>query len=228
MLGVPIEILTVRGALTIFHPAVLIAAAALALGVLGLLLTDLTPSEASVSETQPEVIVKPNTQRLDGSVLQADAHDVFAAASKDVAAVQPSHTDAPEWAADNIPAEWEQILVAAFTEGDPPLRESNRRLMAIVMQRAVGVPRVQQECLAHLVHGLPDDDLESFRSLALSPTIPVELRRAFVQELLSSRPPELSSALIAALSNNGEVLAPANVAGDLANLWPEGDAPESR
>ena len=78
------------------------------------------------------------------------------------------------------------------------------------------------------MHGLPDDDLESFRSLALSPTIPVELRRAFVQELLSSRPPELSSALIAALSNNGEVLAPANVAGDLANLWPEGDAPESR
>ena len=130
--------------------------------------------------------------------------------------------------ADNIPAEWEQILVAAFTEGDPPLKESNRRLMAIVMQRAVGVPRVQQECLAHLVHGLPDDDLESFRSLALSPAIPVELRRAFVQVLLGSRPPELSSALIATLSSNSEALVPANAAGDLANLWPESEAPQSR
>lgn len=217
-----------RGALTIFHPAVLIAAAALTLGVLGLLLTDLTPSEVSVSETKSEVIVKPNTQRLNASVLRAETNEVFAAEVKDVAAVQPFHMDAPEWVADNIPAEWEQILVAAFTEGDPPLKESNRRLMAIVMQRAVGVPRVQQECLAHLVHGLPDDDLESFRSLALSPAIPVELRRAFVQELLGSRPPELSSALIATLSSNSEALVPANAAGDLANLWPESEAPQSR
>lgn len=217
-----------RGALTIFHPAVLIAAAALALGVLGLLLTDLTPSEVSVSGTKPEVIVKPKTQRLNGSVLRAETNEVFAAEVKDVVAVQPSHTDAPEWAADNIPAEWEQILVAAFTEGDPPLKESNRRLMAIVMQRAVGAPRVQQECLAHLVHGLPDDDLESFRSLALSPAIPVELRRAFVQELLSSRPPELSSALIATLSSNSEALVPANAVGDLANLWPESETMKNR
>lgn len=217
-----------RGALTIFHPAVLIAAAALALGILGLLLTDLTPSEDSVSETKPEVTVKPNTQRLNGSVLRAETNEVFAAEVKDVVAVQPSHTDAPEWAADSIPAEWEQILVAAFTEGDPPLKESNRRLMAIVMQRAAGVPRVQQECLAHLVHGLPDDDLESFRSLALSPAIPVELRRAFVQELLSSRPPELSSALITVLSNNSEVLLPKNAAGGSTNFWPESEVSESR
>ena len=217
-----------REALTIFRPAVLLAAAALALGVLGLLLTDLTQSEASVSETQQEAIIKSNTQRLNGSVLRAETNEVFAAEVKDVAAVQPSLTDAPEWAADNIPAEWEQILVAAFTEGDPPLEESNRRLMAIVMQRAVGVPRVQQECLAHLVHGLPDDDLESFRSLALSPAIPIELRRAFVQELLSSRPPGLSRSLIASLSNNSEVLLPANAAGGSSNFWPESEASESR
>jgi len=218
----------VRESFTIFRPAVHIAAVALALGVLGLLLTDFAPSEVPLSETKQEVTVIPNTQRLDASVLQADVHDVFAAASKDVAAVHPSRTAAPERAADKITAEWEQILVAAFTEGDPPLEESNRRLMTIAMQHAVGSPRVQQECLAHLVYGLPDEDLESFRSLALIPSIPVELRRAFVQEVLSSRPPELSRALIATLSSNSEALVPANAVGDLANLWPEGEAPESR
>lgn len=217
-----------RESFIIFRPAFLIAALALSLGVVGLLVTDFTPREASFSQKNQEATVKPDTQRLDGIVSRADTNAVFAAELKNEVASDPSGTAAPEWVADNIPAEWEQMLVAAFTEGDPPLEESNRRLMTIAMQGAVGAPRVQQECLAHLVHGLPDNELESFRSLALSPSIPVELRRAFVQEVLSSRPPELSRALIAALSNNSEALVPANAAADLANLWPESEVSENR
>jgi hypothetical protein len=217
--------LAVRELFATFRSAYVIVAVALALGALGLLLSKFNPSEVSLSETKQKATVKADTQRLDRIHFRAAFDEVFAATLKAEAAAAPPRTTVPDWASGNIPAEWEPVLIAAFTEGDPPLEESNRRLMTIAMHRAAGAPRVQQECLAHLLHGLPDDDLESFRSLALNPSIPLELRRSFVQQVLSSRAPELSRALIAALSNNSEALVPANADVDLADLWSESEAP---
>ena len=108
----------------------------------------------------------------------------------------------------SVPVEWETHLISAFTEGNPTLEQTTRKLVQLALQTSVGFPRVQQDCLSHLVFGLQDEDLETFYLIVTSPTIPIELRRSFAENVVSLRSPELTRRLTAKLIWHHEQLLP--------------------
>ena len=98
-----------------------------------------------------------------------------------------------------IPQEWEAPLFAVLEIDADRMPERNAALIAMATQNAIGVKRVQQECLDHLAFGLPDSEPTSFVALATDARIPVELRRDFVEKVLQMRPSEITDALCKAL-----------------------------
>lgn len=98
-----------------------------------------------------------------------------------------------------IPEEWEAPLFAVLEIDADRMPERNAALIAMATKSAVGVSRVQQECLDHLAFGLPDSQPETFVALATDSRIPVELRKNFLETVLQMRPAEVTDPLCKAL-----------------------------
>ena len=103
-----------------------------------------------------------------------------------------------------IPEEWEIPLMDALINQNQSSEERAQGLIRIATVGACGVPRVQEECLKHLLYSLSDEDRELFKLLATDNSIPLGLRTAFLQQTLALRPQELGVWLSESLSTNKE------------------------
>jgi hypothetical protein len=83
-------------------------------------------------------------------------------------------------------------------------QERAQGLIHMATVGACGVPRVQEECLKHLLYSLSDEDRELFKQLATDNSIPLGLRKAFLQQTLTLRPQELGVWLSESLRTNQE------------------------
>lgn len=107
-------------------------------------------------------------------------------------APQPSSLQ-EQSATDRLPLEWEGPVIAVLNNNYPSSNERNQALVAMALQTARHVPRVQQECLMHLAYGLRDDDYEIFLKLSTDISIPIGVRLKFIDEVFSIRPKELTN-----------------------------------
>ena len=103
-----------------------------------------------------------------------------------------------------VPEEWEQPLFDVLIKEGQSIDERNTRLLELASGPARGAPAVQQECLMHLLFGIPDSNRAQFLAVATNPAIPVQMRVEFLNEVLAMRPTELGEWLSQQVSNHHE------------------------
>lgn len=103
-----------------------------------------------------------------------------------------------------VPEDWEQPLFNILMNEEQSMDERNARLLELATGAARSVPAVQEECLMHLLFGIPDSNAPQFLAVATNPAIPVQMRVEFFKEALAMRPPELGEWLSQQLSNHYE------------------------
>jgi hypothetical protein len=104
----------------------------------------------------------------------------------------------------SIPLEWEEPLFQILLNEQATPADRCMQLIDLATNKARGVPSVQQECLKHLIYSLKDDDLNSFLYLSSNINIPLQMRIAFVQEVVGIRPDSLNDQLCDKLSTSSE------------------------
>ena len=97
-----------------------------------------------------------------------------------------------QYANDPLPLEWEGPVIAVLNNNYQSGDERNKALIAMALQTAKHVPRVQQECLMHLAYALKDNDYDLFLKLSTDISIPINVRLKFVDEVFAIRPKELT------------------------------------
>ncbi|MFZ0435073.1 MAG: hypothetical protein WAL87_03755 [Chthoniobacterales bacterium] len=90
-----------------------------------------------------------------------------------------------------IPEEWESPLMDVLQNEKQGNNERVRGLIYIATVTARGVPSVQEECLKHLLYSLSDNDRDLFQLLSTTSSIPIEVRKRFLQQTLDLRPQDL-------------------------------------
>lgn len=103
-----------------------------------------------------------------------------------------------------IPEEWEQPLFDILLDEKQTMDQRNARLIELATGRAKDVPSVQEECVIHLLFGLPDDSGTKFLVVTTNPAIPLRMRTEFLKQALDMRPPELGEWLSRQVSNHYE------------------------
>ncbi len=82
--------------------------------------------------------------------------------------------------------------------------ERNTRLLELATGAARSVPAVQEECLMHLLFGIPDSNASQFLAVTTNSAIPVQMRAEFLKEALAMRPTEIGEWLSQQVSNHHE------------------------
>lgn len=102
-----------------------------------------------------------------------------------------------------IPLELENAIASILLE-QQRMETRNLRLADLASNQAAGVPRVQQECLMHLSFSLPEQEPDTFFALCSSQKIPPELRREFLDRVLTIRPTTLCVPLCERILQHGD------------------------
>jgi len=103
-----------------------------------------------------------------------------------------------------VPEEWEQPLFDILMNEEQSMDERNARLLELATGPARNVPSVQEECLMHLLFGIPDSNAPQFLAVATNPAIPVQMRAEFLKEALAMRPNEVGEWLSQRVINHYE------------------------
>jgi hypothetical protein len=119
-------------------------------------------------------------------------------------AAQPSTSASDDGQPELIPEEWEAPLFDILLDEKQDMEQRNARLLELATGAAKGVPSVQEECLMHLLFGIPDSNESQFLAVATNPAIPVQMRAEFLKEALAMRPTELGEWLSQQVSNHHE------------------------
>jgi len=82
-----------------------------------------------------------------------------------------------------MPAKWEEPFFEIMDKEGQSMQERNARLIEFATTTAAGVPPVQEECLRHLAYGLTSDQKDEFYKLATAPSIPLQLRKRFLDSV---------------------------------------------
>jgi hypothetical protein len=104
-----------------------------------------------------------------------------------------------------IPEEWERPLFDILLDEELTMDQRNDRLIDLATGPAKGVPRVQEECLMHLLFGISSGNGAQFVAVSTNPAIPVRMRAEFLQQVLEMRPQELGEWLSHQVSNHYEL-----------------------
>jgi hypothetical protein len=103
-----------------------------------------------------------------------------------------------------VPQEWEQPLFDILMNDEQSMDERNTRLLELATGAARSVPAVQEECLMHLLFGIPDSNASQFLAVTTNSAIPVQMRAEFLKEALAMRPTEIGEWLSQQVSNHHE------------------------
>lgn len=103
-----------------------------------------------------------------------------------------------------VPEDWEQPLFDILMDEEQSMDERNARLLELATGAARNVPAVQEECLMHLLFGIPDSNASQFLAVTTNPAIPVQMRAEFLKEALAMRPTELGEWLSQQVTNHYE------------------------
>ena len=103
-----------------------------------------------------------------------------------------------------VPEEWEEPLFGILMNEEQSMNERNARLLELATGPAKDVPAVQEECLMHLLFGIPDSNASQFLAVTTNSAIPLQMRVEFLKEALGMRPTELGEWLSQQLSNHYE------------------------
>lgn len=79
-----------------------------------------------------------------------------------------------------LPVEWEEPFLDVMSKNGQSMDERNSRLIDLATNKAIGVPKVQEECMRHLAYGLRSDQKSEFYMLATNKDIPIEIRKRFL------------------------------------------------
>jgi hypothetical protein len=114
------------------------------------------------------------------------------------------HSEAKALNSNLLSEEWEEPLFDILGNTDQDMDARNQRLMELATNRGKLQPAVQQECLSHLLYGLPDSDLVRFTSIVTAPSIPIQMRMDFLNKTFNLRPAELNEPLAKNLLSHPE------------------------
>lgn len=114
------------------------------------------------------------------------------------------HSEAKAPNSNLLSEEWEEPLFDILGNTNQDMDTRNQRLMELATNRGKLQPAVQQECLSHLLYGLPDSDLVRFTSIVTAPSIPIQMRMDFLNETFNLRPAELNEPLAKNLLSHPE------------------------
>jgi hypothetical protein len=103
-----------------------------------------------------------------------------------------------------LPREWEEPLFEILGNTSEAIDSRNQQLMELAINHGKHQPKVQKECLSHLLYGLSDGDLMRFTSIVTNPAIPIEMRIDFLNETFNLRPAELNEPLAKNLLSHPE------------------------
>jgi hypothetical protein len=106
--------------------------------------------------------------------------------------------------ADLLPEEWESQFFEIFEDSSQSMQVRNGKLMDLATNAAAGVPSVQRAAFLHLAFGIPDTDIESFKGLIKSRSVPIELRLQLLSTVSNFRPESLVRRLAESLSSHDE------------------------
>ena len=79
-----------------------------------------------------------------------------------------------------MPVEWEEPFLEIMTKNGQSMDERNALLIDFAINKSVGVPQVQEECLRHLAYGLRSNQKEEFYKIMTTSNIPIEIRKRFL------------------------------------------------
>ncbi len=116
----------------------------------------------------------------------------------------PLSADQSSIESDLVPEQWEKPLFDILLNEEQTMDERNARLLELATGPAKGVPAVQEECLMHLMYGIPDNNGAQFVEVATNSAIPVEMRAEFLKEALAIRPAELGEWISQQVTNHYE------------------------
>ena len=101
-----------------------------------------------------------------------------------------------------IPEQWENPLMAILLNDKISPEDRVRKLCEMATTNAKGIPRVQEECLNHLLYTIPDEQSNTFYKLSTNGDIPAKLREDFLEKTLAMRPVSVCVPLCEALRYN--------------------------
>jgi hypothetical protein len=119
-------------------------------------------------------------------------------------ATQPAKTTDDRADSTLVPEEWEEPLFGILMNEEQSMNERNTRLLELATGPAKGIPAVQEECLMHLLFGIPDSNASQFLAVTTNSAIPLRMRVEFLKEALGMRPTELGEWLSQQVSNHYE------------------------
>ena len=79
-----------------------------------------------------------------------------------------------------MPVEWEEPFLEIMTKNGQSMDERNSLLIDFAINKSVGFPQVQEECLRHLAYGLRSKQKEEFYKIMTTSNIPIEIRKRFL------------------------------------------------
>jgi hypothetical protein len=119
-------------------------------------------------------------------------------------AAQPAKTIDGRAESTLVPEEWEEPLFDILMNEEQSMADRNNRLLELATGPAKDVPEVQEECLMHLLFGIPDSNASQFLAVTTNSAIPLQMRVEFLKEALAMRPTELGEWLSQQVSNHYE------------------------
>lgn len=100
-----------------------------------------------------------------------------------------------------IPEAWEKPLMDILLNSITP-EDRVENLYEMATRTALGFPRVQEECLNHLIYTIPDQQYNIFYKILTNNNIPLQQREVFLEKILTMRPDELCIPLCESLRNS--------------------------
>jgi len=158
--------------------------------------------EAPKDEGLPAIAV--GAEGIRSAISQVTGLDPGGQAALQNFAAQPTKTIDGRTESTLVPEEWEEPLFDILMHEEQSMNERNTRLLELATGPARNVPAVQEECLMHLLFGIPDSNAPQFLAAATNPAIPVQMRAEFLKEALAMRPAELGEWLSHQVINHHE------------------------
>jgi hypothetical protein len=178
-------------------PAIIVVAAVVAMAV-GLWATRQQP------ENSQEDSAAKGSDNIRPAISQVPELNPGAQMVLETFVTQPSETINNRDESTLVPEEWEQPLFDILMNDEQSMDERNTRLLELATGAARNVPAVQEECLMHLLFGIPDSNPSQFLAVATNSAIPVQMRAEFLKEALAMRPTEIGEWLSQQVSNHHE------------------------